>query len=75
MLANELQEEVIKARNHDEWRLKFMTLAMRDEENRMKGRAEGHLEMLISLVKDGLLKISDAARKAEMSEEEFKKLI
>lgn len=42
-------------------------------EARAKGREEGKLETLYILVKDGLLTVTQAAEKAEMSEEEFKK--
>lgn len=37
-----------------------------------EGRAEGHLETLIDLVKDGLLSVSEAARRLSMSETKFK---
>ena len=40
-----------------------------------KKKKEARLEELVALVKDGLLKISDAAKRVSMSEEEFKKLI
>lgn len=32
---------------------------------------QGRMDMLVSLVKDGLLTISDASRTANMTEEEF----
>ena len=40
-----------------------------------KGRAEGGLNMLIGLVKDGLLSIEVAAQRANKSVEEFQKLV
>ena len=40
-----------------------------------KGRAEGGLNMLIGLVKDGLLSIEVAAQRANKSVEEFRKLV
>ena len=44
-------------------------------EGEAKGRAEGEAEgitrTLFSLVKDGILTMSDAARRANMTEEEF----
>ena len=40
-----------------------------------EGRKEGRLDMLISLVKNGLLKIADAASAAGISEAEFVKLM
>ena len=36
------------------------------------GMAQGGLNMLVSLVHDGLLRIGDAAKKADMSEDEFR---
>ena len=41
-------------------------------EAREQGKAEGGLNMLVSLVHDGLLRLGDAAKKAGMSEDEFK---
>ena len=41
-------------------------------EGKAQGRQEGALQMLISLVRDGILSFEDAARKAGMSESEFK---
>ena len=37
-----------------------------------RGEARGGLNMLVSLVHDGLLRIGDAAKKADMSEDEFR---
>lgn len=42
---------------------------------RAEGREEGKLEQLIDLVKKGLLKVTDAAKEAGKSEEEFKLLL
>ena len=36
-----MEEAVYKARNHEEWRLEYMTLLMRDQEMREEGRKEG----------------------------------
>ncbi|NSH56110.1 nuclease, partial [Anaerostipes hadrus] len=44
-------------------------------EGRLEGRKEGRLETLIELVGDGTLSILKAAKKANMSEEEFKKYL
>ena len=41
------------------------------EEGRVEGRVEGKLETLIGLVKDGILSLSEAAARAQMSVEEF----
>ena len=40
---------------------------------REEGIKEGTVNVLISLVKDGILSISDAAKRADMSVAEFKK--
>lgn len=40
-----------------------------------KGIEQGKLEILISLVRDHVLSMKDAANRAEISEEEFIKLI
>ena len=45
------------------------------EEGREEGREEGGYNMLVSLVKEGSLPISTAAKKAKMTEEEFRKLL
>ena len=45
------------------------------EEGREAGREEGGYNMLVSLVKEGSLPISTAAKKAKMTEEEFRKLL
>ena len=42
------------------------------EEGIKEGIKEGTINVLISLVKDGILSISDAARRAGMSEESFR---
>ena len=40
-------------------------------EGEAKGRAEGILETLFSVVRDGILTLSEAARRADMTETEF----
>ena len=40
-----------------------------------RGRKEGVIIVLISLVKDGILSISEAAKRADMSEESFKEYL
>ena len=45
------------------------------EEGRKEGRTEGFLEALVSLVKEKSLDPVAAARKANMSESEFMKLV
>ena len=43
-LVRDLSEAVQKARDHEEWRLEYMTLLMRDNEMIEKGRTEGRKE-------------------------------
>ena len=54
-----------------------MKAAMREgmEKGIEEGRAEGVLISLVSLVKDGLISVSEAAKRADMSEEGFKKYL
>ena len=44
-------------------------------EGRAEGRAEGRREVLISLVNDGLLAFSEAAKRANLSETEFQAML
>ena len=45
------------------------------EKGREEGIKEGAVQVLISLVKDGILSISDAAKRADMSEESFRRYL
>ena len=40
-----------------------------------EGRVEGRIEAYIGLIKDGILSISESARRLEMKEEELKKYL
>lgn len=42
------------------------------ESGRREGRQQGRRDLLVSLVNDGLLSISEAAKRADLSEEDFK---
>ena len=57
----------------------FMELRRREEKGREEGRAEGRAEgrwvTLLELVHDGLLTVKEAAKRAGMSEEAFRKLV
>ena len=79
-LREEVDRESVKAamregmeRGIEEGRARGM------EEGRAKGmeegRAEGVLSSLVSLVKDGLISVSEAAKRADMSEEGFKRYL
>jgi hypothetical protein len=54
-----------------------MKEAMREgmEKGIEEGIAKGVLSSLVSLVKDGLISVSEAAKRADMSEEDFKKYL
>ena len=41
-LSKKIEQQVVKARKHDEWRQEYMTLYMRDKEKRAEGFEEGH---------------------------------
>ena len=45
------------------------------EKGMVEGRQEGTINTLISLVKDGLLSLDEAAIRADMSAEDFEKYI
>ena len=47
-----LDEALQKARNHEEWRLEYMTLLMRDDKMREEGRAEGRIESIIDSIRN-----------------------
>ena len=42
---------------------------------RQEGRQEGTVSTLVFLVRDGLLSTEDAAKRADMTKEEFEKLV
>ena len=67
--VNKLENAVLKAKKHEEWKVEYMTLLMRDNEMMEKGRND----MLFSLVQDGTLSLEIAATKAEMPVEKFAK--
>lgn len=61
-LVKALDNAVQKARNHEEWRLEYMTLLMRDQEMIRRGRLQ---EIFLS-VQEGDYPIERAAQKAGM---------
>ena len=42
---------------------------------KVEGKAEGIKETLISMVRDGILTVKDAAKRADLSETAFRKLL
>lgn len=61
-LVKALDNAVQKARDHEEWRLEYMTLLMRDQEMIRRGRLQ---EIFLS-VQEGDYSIERAAQKAGM---------
>ena len=68
-LVNNLDEAVQKARDHEEWRVEYMTLLMRDHEMMKTGR----LYEIFSSVQEGDYSAARGAQKAEMTMEQFEK--
>lgn len=54
LLSKRIEEQVDKARTHREWRLEYMTLYMRDRQNREEGLMEGRKEERIEVIKTAL---------------------
>ena len=52
----------------------YMELRRREEKGREEGREEGRWTTLVELVHDGLLTVKEAAKRAGMTEEAFRKL-
>ena len=46
---NRLDEAVQKTRNHEEWRMEYMTLLMRDNKMREEGRIEGSAKEIVEM--------------------------
>ena len=70
-LVKALDNAVQKARDHEEWRLEYMTLLMRDQEMIRRGRLQ---EIFLS-VQEGDYSIERGAQKSNMSEKEFEELM
>ena len=68
-LVQELEAAVESAKLHEEWRLEYMTLLMRDQVNIEKGKHE----MIFTYVQNGRFSVEQGAEDAGMSVEEFKK--
>lgn len=76
-LSKEIEDEVRKSKLHEEWRVEWMTLFMRDEEKRAEGRVEGRVEgreqEIFLSVQDGDYPTVRGAEKLGISVEEFLK--
>ena len=56
-------------------KVEYMTFFMELRRREEKGREEGRWVTLVELVHDGLLTVKEAAKRAGMSEEAFRKLV
>ena len=70
MCITEYNEEKVFAQQREEGRAEGR--AEGHAEGKAEGRQEGALEMLIGLVKDGMLSLNDAAKRVNMTVDEFK---
>ncbi|MCQ2499146.1 MAG: Rpn family recombination-promoting nuclease/putative transposase [Lachnospiraceae bacterium] len=73
----ELDAAVTRIRENEEWRREYMLSCMWEEDARNEGirigEEKGEEKTLVSLVKDKLLSISEAAKRLGITEEEFSK--
>ena len=84
--AENIAEAVKAAKENKEMKVEYMTYYMElrrsEEKGREAGKAEGIVEgetkgmrkILVSLVRDGILTLKDAAKRAGVSEETFRKM-
>lgn len=70
-LVRKLDDAVQKARNHEEWRLEYMTLLMRDNKMREEGREEGRENEIFLSVQEGDYNPKRGAEKLGITEDEF----
>ena len=64
-LVKKIEEQVVKAREHKEWRLEYMTLYMRDRQNREEGFEEGLEKGIKKGIEEGLEKGLEQGLKEE----------
>ena len=55
-LSRRIEDAVVRARNHEEWRTEYMTLLMRDEQMREEGREKGREERDREMIEKKLCK-------------------
>lgn len=66
-LTQKLEEEILQLRNDEKWWGEYMKSVTWE----MDARYEGVLDTLIALVKDGIIDITEAAKRANISEDEL----
>lgn len=68
-----LEDKVALVNNDDEWKVGYMTWAIKLADERREGKKEGSIQMLYELYHDGELPLEKAAARAGMSEDDFLK--
>ncbi len=68
-----LEKKVSLINNNEEWKVSYMTWAIKLADERWEGREEGNIITLYDLYCDGDLPLQKAAAKAKMSETDFLK--
>lgn len=75
---NEFSEKILKEveriKENKEWRRDYMTLWLRDLENREEGREEGKKDMVLALLKQGILSREEIASVAELTIEQLEEM-
>ena len=66
-----LERKVSLINSSDEWKVSYMTLAIKLADERREGREEGNIRTLYDLYSDGDITLQRAAVKAGMSESAF----
>jgi len=74
-LTQKLEEEILQLRNDEKWWGEYMKSVTWEMDARYEGHQEGVLDTLIALVKDGIIDITEAAKRANISEDEFMTMI
>lgn len=71
-LSKEIENEVEKAKSHEEWRVEYMTLFMRDEEKRTEGRIQATIESAVEFDRPEEETIARLVKKFSLTEEQAK---
>ncbi len=74
-LCREIDTAVDMAKEHKEWRVQYMTLMMRDKENREIGREEGRELTIMEFVSDGTITLEEGAEKMNCSTKKLVQLM
>ncbi len=74
-LCREIDMAVDMAKEHKEWRVQYMTLMMRDKENREIGREEGRELTIMEFVSDGTITLEEGAEKMNCTTKKLEQLM